>query len=101
MHFFNRFPQKTLSDITSLLVQYNFERVERYLVKLDDSYTLIDNISLCPNSDDTFALACVLASLGNPQLASKICASPERFIEPGYGEYNTMLLECKLRNVNN
>tara|TARA_R110000787_G_scaffold44518_2_gene109306 strand:- start:28016 stop:28327 length:312 start_codon:yes stop_codon:yes gene_type:complete len=100
MSFFYGFGKKSWAELALILTQYGYDarRMKSIFVKSGDSYTLntsMNNISTCP--DEQFAIACVLAALGNAALATELCTCPERFVEPGFSEQNSMMLNASLR----
>ena len=103
MSFFYGFSKKSWFELAPILTQYGYDaqRMNSFFVKSGDSYTLntsMNNISSC--TDQQFAIACVLAALGNPTLATELCLCPEKFVEPGFAEQNSMMLEASLRQKN-
>ena len=87
MNFYKDFPKKTYEEVVEILEASDHQSVLNHIVQNGDEYVLnkpIDKISPLPTYH--FAIACTVASLGNPQLANTIHGSPERVVEPGWGD---------------
>lgn len=84
---FRNLPKKSLYQVSQILVDYKYESILSFLEETDEGYYLnnsIGNISPIPTYQ--FAVACTIASLGNPEEAEMIFENPEEAIAVTSGE---------------
>lgn len=73
--------------MSQILVNSKRESILNFIEETDEGYYLnnsIENISPLPTYQ--FAVACSLASLGNPEEAERIFKAPESIIAPNSGD---------------
>jgi len=85
---FSNFPKKSLYEVSQILVKARHESILNFIDEDDDdNYWLNTSIgSISSISAYQFAVACSLASLGNPKEAERIFKNPESVTEPDKGD---------------
>lgn len=84
MSIFSNFPKKSLYAVSQILVKARHESILNFIDEDDDeNYWLNTSIgSISSIAAYQFAVACTLASLGNPKEADRIYKKPESVTEP-------------------
>jgi len=87
MSFYNQFPIKTYEEVRKILNNNGHENILNHLLETDEGYTLLEPIErISPLPTYQFAIACTLASLGNPVLANQTYSYGDAVIEPSLGD---------------
>lgn len=87
MSFYQGFPQKSFSEVSSILAETGHESILEHLSESGGKYSIsLPANQISPLPTYKFAIACTLASLGNIQLAEIVCPNPEAFVAEDWGD---------------